>query len=199
MTFKTKEREIGKNVMCRKIIVDVLQCDAMCSVDSALLAEVGPTPYANRRAAVEQGVFFTSEQSSYRIVEFSKQKEGQDELTFLLSCKCCFLLCQNIMSDGASVLVFWERLLLWWILENRLNSSGNWGHFQQKWSARGEFGVCFSFLLGLFFTFLFPTFPFRERKVILRTPWLSLHAVFAFFFHTEEKLGFFQISVLQMI
>lgn len=44
MPFKTKEREIGKNVMCRKIIVDALQCNAMCSLGSALLAEVGPSP-----------------------------------------------------------------------------------------------------------------------------------------------------------
>jgi len=55
---------------------------------------------------VEQGVFLHLS-GVLIFVEFSKQKEGQDDLTFfLLSCKGCFLLCQNIMSDGASVLVF---------------------------------------------------------------------------------------------
>lgn len=77
MTFKTKEREIGKNVMCRKIIVDVPQCDAMCSLDSALLAEVGPTSYANRRAAVEQGVFLHLSRVLTELLSFPSRKRGK--------------------------------------------------------------------------------------------------------------------------
>lgn len=77
MTFKTKEREVGKNVMCRKIVVDVLQCDAMCSLNSALLAEVGSSPYANRRAAVEQGIFLHLSRVLTELLSFPSRKRGK--------------------------------------------------------------------------------------------------------------------------
>lgn len=39
--------------------------------------------------------------------EGSEQNEGQEDLTFfLLDCKGCFLHCQDVASDVASVLVF---------------------------------------------------------------------------------------------
>lgn len=74
----------------------------------ALLAEVGPSPHAERKKDVEQGKFsHLSRVLTAAFSEGSGQKEGQEDLTFfLLDCKGCFLHCQNIASDVASVLVF---------------------------------------------------------------------------------------------
>lgn len=77
MTFKSKERQIAKNVMYRKDTVQVLQYDAMCSLGSALLVEVGPYPDAKRRAAVRQGVFSHLNRVLITALSFPSRKRGK--------------------------------------------------------------------------------------------------------------------------
>lgn len=103
MTFKLRIKYLGKEY----IEQSDLSFQALIGL-RALLAEVGPSPHGERKRTVVQGNFLhLSRVLTAAFSEGSGQKEGQEDLTFfLLDCKGCFLHCENITSDVASVLVF---------------------------------------------------------------------------------------------